>query len=157
MRGGPPTASLRAGVTLGLGCTLAQSVMNELGVVRIKLLAWGEEREARLAAMDEIDAQVAGQGPLAETKEAPPTYTRPISSPRPSVPSRKTFSERSDRLISTAWSSIWEKLGRLAPLKKMDEGEYVERLEKRLAEIEEERRLVAEERKELETRRGDVA
>lgn len=157
MRGGPPTASLRAGVTLGLGCTCAQSVANELGIVRIKLLAWGEEREARLAAMDEIDAQVAGQDPLAETKEAPPTYTRPISSPRPSVPSRETFSERSDRLISTAWSGMWEKLGRLAPLKKMDEGEYVERLEKRLAEIEEERRLVAEERKELETRRGDVA
>lgn len=157
MRGGPPTASLRAGVTLGLGCAVAQGVVNELGVARIKLLAWGEEREARLAALDALDARAAGSDVMEGEKEAPPTYTRPISSPRPSVPSRETFSERSDRLISSAWGGMWEKLGRLAPLKKMDDGEYVSRLEKRLGEVEEERKRAAEERRELEGRRGDVA
>lgn len=154
MRGGPPTASLRAGLTLGLGCTVAQGVVNELGVARIKLLAWSEEREARLAVLDALDARAAGQEGVAEEKEAPPTYTRSISSPTPSVPSRETFSERSDRLISSAWESMWEKMGRLAPLKKMDEGEYVSRLEKRLAEVEEERARATEERRELEGKRG---
>lgn len=151
MRGGPPSASLRAGLTLGLGCAVAQGLVNELEVGRIKLLGWGEERERRLRELDAVEGSAVGEE---GEKVAPPTYTRDISHATPSVPSRETFSERSDRLIGEAWSGMWRKLERLAPLKKMDEGEYVAKLEGRLRDVEEQRREVEREVKELEGRKG---
>lgn len=154
MRGGPPATSLRAGVTLGLGCTVAQGFVNELEVGRIKLLAWGEERDRRLAEIDEVEGRLSSSSE--EQKEAPPSYTRDISSPRPSVPSRETFSERSDRLIGEAWGWGWSKVARLAPLKKMEEGEYVGKLETRLGEVEAERDGVRRELGELENKRGSA-
>lgn len=117
-------------------------------MMRIKAIAWGEERDKILAGNE---ASSAGEGE-GEEKEAPPSYTRSISSPKPSVPSRETFSERSDRLIGSAFDSFKTGLGRLSPVKKMEEGDYERLLREKLAAVESEREQVRREREELEAR-----
>ncbi|KAM0752457.1 hypothetical protein T439DRAFT_324550 [Meredithblackwellia eburnea MCA 4105] len=139
--------ALRSGLTLGLGCVVIQSMFNEAQLVRIKTLAWSEERRAILEEMD--SAQVAEQVP----SEPIPTFTRHISSPVPSVPSRETFSERSDRLIGSGIAWLRDSLARVSPVKKMDDATYQEKLAQRLHAIEKERRDVSVELEKLESLR----
>lgn len=137
----------RSGATLALGCTVVQSIVNEADLLRIKSLAWSEERQRILA---DLDAGTAVELPSAES---PPSYTRSISSPVPSVPSRETFSERSDRLIGGGVEWFKGALARVNPLKKMDDGEYREKLGQRLEVIEREKSELARELDKLEALR----
>ncbi|KAL8293729.1 hypothetical protein RQP46_000430 [Phenoliferia psychrophenolica] len=135
----------RSGATLALGCTVVQSIVNEADLLRIKTLAWSEERQRILA---DIDAGIA-----TESVETPPSYTRSISSPVPSVPSRETFSERSDRLIGGGVGWFKDALARVSPVKKMDDAEYKEKLSQRLEVIEREKAELAMELEKLEVMR----
>lgn len=134
----------RAGLTLSLGCTLLQGIVNEASLFRITALTWSEERTRALAA---LDASSSPSPPTSQTP--PPTYTRDISDPKPSVPSRETFSERSDRLIGGSFVWLTDSLARISPVTKMEEGDYVEKLEGRLREVKAEQELVTKELEEL--------
>lgn len=144
--------------------------MNELDVVRIRLLVWGEERkrikriEASLTAPErEPAADPAARG--AETLPvvgAPRSTTNVAASslgdltdvdprhPSTFYPGRETFSERSDRLASSGWSWFTDKLSVLAPLKRIDEREYERRLVELLEAKSTEREQVREEIRQLE-------
>ncbi|KAI5477087.1 hypothetical protein MNV49_006886 [Pseudohyphozyma bogoriensis] len=132
----------KAGFTVSLASLVVQSAYNELGVLRIKALSWEEDRRTKLAGLD-------AQEVVGDFKTQPPTYTRDIASPLPTVGSRETFSERSDRLFGEAWEWTKKKAGRLAPMKKMEEGEYEDHLRKRIREIEDEEGAIRREIKEL--------
>lgn len=71
----------------------------------------------------------------------------------PSVPSRETFSERSDRLIGGAVEWMKESLARVSPLKKMDDGDYKEKLAQRLEVLDREKSELAQELEKLEALR----
>jgi len=141
----------RAGVTLSLLTTSLQLATNELDLLRIHLLAWGEARQALTLASPPPSFAQAG---LAEGQAAPPTYTRDISQKTPNVPSRETFSERSDRLIGSAWNWTTDRIGRLSPMKKMDTAEYVDKLEGRRREVLDEREKIRREVHEVEKALG---
>lgn len=145
-RGSVGKATLRSGATLAIGCTVVQSLVNEGELFRIKAIAWSEERESRLVSLDAAAARAAVG---VETKEAPPTYTRSISSATPSVPSRETFSERSDRLLGGAFASLTDTLARISPVKKIDDAEYVAALKLRLGAIDQQRSGLKDELDEL--------
>lgn len=123
--------AFKSGATLGFGCVVVQAIVNEGEIMRIKTIGWAEERQSRLR---ELDATTAKDG--LPPKAAPPTYTRSISSPTPSVPSRETFSERSDRLFEGAFVWITDSLARISPVKKIDDLEYETTLHNRLREVE---------------------
>ncbi|KAK4699298.1 hypothetical protein P7C70_g6965, partial [Phenoliferia sp. Uapishka_3] len=142
-----PKGAGRSGATLALGCTVVQSIVNEADLMRIKTLAWSEERQRILADLDAANGRAEEQG------EVPPTYTREISSPVPSVPSRETFSERSDRLIGGGVGWFKDFLGRVSPVKKMDDADYKEKLGERLEVIKKEKAELARELSELEAMR----
>lgn len=91
-----------------------------------------------------------GAGGVAEEKAVPPTYTRSISSPTPSVPSRETFSERSDRLFGSAFVGLTDFLARISPVKKMDDEEYEKALRSRLSEIDLHKQRLEDEMNELD-------
>lgn len=139
----------RAGVTLSLLCTSLQLVINELDVARIHLLAWGEARRERdlLSPPPSLSGVEPGQ-------PTPPTYTRDISQKVPNVPSRETFSERSDRLIGSAWGWTWDRLASLSPVRKIETSEYVHKLEGRRSEVAQERESIKREMEELERARS---
>ncbi|GAA5863955.1 hypothetical protein JCM3774_004431 [Rhodotorula dairenensis] len=173
----PPATPLathaRAGITLALGCTVLQGIVNELDVVRIRLLMWGEERR-RIKRLEAGMTLPGGEEP--QPRPASPS-ARPASSPGPasssslpvaprdasplgdltdvnprdpssfSDPGRETFSERSDRLVSSGWHWFTDKLSVLAPLKRIDEREYERRLEELLKARTDER----------EKNRGEIA
>ncbi len=173
----PPATPLathaRAGLTLALGCTVLQGIVNELDVVRIRLLMWGEERRRikRLEAgmtlpggeephSASAEGRVSAPTPFsATTTTTPGSHASPLSdltdvNPRdPSTfsdPGRETFSERSDRLVSSGWGWFTDKLSVLAPLKRIDQGEYERRLDELLRLRTDERDKVRSEIAELE-------
>lgn len=132
----------RAGLTLGIGCTVLQSIVNEGGLLRIRTIHWAEERDRVLAELDAGKKGVKG--------ETPPTYTRDIADPRPNVPSRETFSERSDRLIGGGVGWLRDGLARISPVSKMEEGDYERTLGEKEARIGREREEIGREMRELE-------
>ena len=174
----PPATPLathaRAGLTLALGCTVLQGIVNELDVVRIRLLMWGEERrrikrleagmtlpggEEPHSASASASAERRVSAPSPSTTTTPGSNASPLSdltdvNPRdPSTfadPGRETFSERSDRLVSSGWGWFTEKLSVLAPLKRIDQGEYERRLDELLKLRTDEREKVRSEIAELE-------
>ena len=178
----PPATPLathaRAGLTLALGCTVLQGIVNELDVVRIRLLMWGEERrrikrleagmtlpggEEPHSASASAERRVSEPTPSSATTTTTTTTTEinasPLSdltdvNPRdPSTfsdPGRETFSERSDRLVSSGWGWFTDKLSVLAPLKRIDQGEYERRLDELLRLRMDERDKVRSEIAELE-------
>lgn len=137
-----PSGAPRAGLTLALLTSLLQLTTNELGLARIHLLSWGEARRQLNLASPPPTFEEAS---LAPGQPSPPTYTREVGQRAPNVVSRETFSERSDRLIGGAWAWVGDRVGRLSPMKKMGEGEYVGRLEGRRREVGEERERVRRE------------
>ncbi|GAA5931356.1 hypothetical protein JCM3775_005003 [Rhodotorula graminis] len=169
-RPAPPLLHARAGLTLALGCAALQCVVNEADLLRIKMLLRGEER-ARVRRFEEEvagegAATISGAGPSslppppgaspapAPTPAPPSSPTHPIASPPShhiaSDPGRETFSERSDRLISSAWAWARLQASRLSPVTQLDEDEYARRLRERLERVKRERERVREEREELE-------
>lgn len=169
----PPATPLathaRAGLTLALGCTVLQGIVNELDVVRIRLLMWGEERrrikrlEAGMTLPGGEEPHSASASavapPSSTTTDTPGSKVSPLSdltdvNPRdPSTfsdPGRETFSERSDRLVSSGWGWFTDKLSVLAPLKRIDQGEYERRLDELLRLRTDEREKVRREIAELE-------
>ncbi|BGP16928.1 hypothetical protein JCM10213_007373 [Rhodosporidiobolus nylandii] len=162
----PAATHARAGLTLALGCAVLQGIVNEGDVIRIKLLAWGEERERakREAASLPAPAPSSPSSSLpapssATASPAPAPATSYLSdltnAPHPSSPSfsdpgRETFSERSDRLFGDAWGWVKTQASKVAPLKRMEEGEYEKKMQGLLAGVEEEKKRVERERMELE-------
>lgn len=146
---------MRAATTLALGCTVVQGIVNESDGIRIRLLLWGEERQRILQELDAAKVSSATGGRTGEDSMAkeiilpPPTYSRSIDSPTPSVPSRETFSERSDRLLSTAFVSLTDSLARISPVRKMDDEDYELALIKRLKSVDEHRSKLEAEMVEL--------
>lgn len=145
--------------------------MNELDVVRIRLLVWGEERKRikRIEASLTAPEREPAADPVARGAETLPVVDAPRSTtnvaasslgdltdvdPRhPSTfsdPGRETFSERSDRLASSGWSWFTDKLSVLTPLKRIDEREYERRLVELLEAKSTEREQVREEIRQLE-------
>lgn len=108
------------------------------------MLAWSEERARILKEIDSADLLVNDTD-----SKAIPTYTRDISTATPNVPSRETFSERSDRLIGSSFNSFKRGLERISPVKKMEEGEYEKALKEKLEGVERERDEVRRELEEL--------
>ncbi|GAA6002957.1 hypothetical protein JCM10207_001918 [Rhodosporidiobolus poonsookiae] len=175
---GSAATHARAGVTLALGCAVLQGVVNEMDVVRIRMLVWGEERQrAKIdppaSSADTASAPTPGTlppprapvpspTPSSSSSRAPsaaPTSSSYLtslttapspSSPHFSDPGRETFSERSDRLLGDLWGWTKRTVGAVSPVKRMEEGEYEKRLEGVLRGVEEERGRVKEERAELE-------
>ncbi|SCZ89717.1 BZ3500_MvSof-1268-A1-R1_Chr9g10567 [Microbotryum saponariae] len=142
-------ASVRAGVTLSLGCTTLQSVFNEVELLRIRAVLRSELRE-RARLVDEEMASV-----LSERRSTPALTTSPAVPATPATPSStttasvhqtspdrndyyaqypnsstardpktETFAARSDRLFSSAWTSFQTTLARWSPVKKLDQEEY---------------------------------
>ncbi|GJN91110.1 hypothetical protein Rhopal_004128-T1 [Rhodotorula paludigena] len=158
----------RAGLTLALGCSVLQGIVNEADVVRIKLLVWGEERarakraEAGLlgepAAAEPSATAVTPDAAAGATAPPPSAYLTDLThrsattpSLAPSDPGRETFSERSDRLIGEGWSWLGRKASALSPVKKLDPEAYERKLEERLRGVEDEMDRARREREELET------
>ncbi|GAA5987931.1 hypothetical protein JCM10908_007275 [Rhodotorula pacifica] len=177
----PFATHARAGVTLALGCTVLQGIVNELDVVRIRLLMWGEERR-RIKRLEAGMTLPGGEEPQAAPAASTPTtvsashsaissttatsaYSPAASTSSPlsdltdinprhpstfSDPGRETFSERSDRLVSSGWHWFTNKLSVLAPLKRIDEAEYERRLDELLKARTDEREKVRSEIVQLE-------
>lgn len=132
---------LKGGLTLGLGCVLVQSLVNEGDLVRIKLLQRSEEKRRRRSE-DDDDSSTRSVLPTAIQSDSPPLPSnRPsILSPLPasapsnaqhfSDPTSLTFSERSDLLIANAWRKTRETVRDWAPLKKIDEREFADKVER---------------------------
>ncbi|GAA6017729.1 hypothetical protein JCM11491_001184 [Sporobolomyces phaffii] len=156
-----PAASIathaKGGLTLGLGCLVVQSLVNEGDLARIKLLQRSEERQGRAHEM--------GSTPLLPTalqSDSPPLPTnRPsLLSPLPpnapsnaqhfSDPTSLTFSERSDLLFKNLWTRTKETVNSWAPLKKLETGEYEQRLEESKRIKREELEAIRTEIRELE-------
>ena len=165
----PALLHARAGLTLALGCAVLQGIVNEADLLRITMLLRGEERarvrafEREVAGAGAAAAAAAGAGPGGAPSSSPgaPTSTPSVTtdlthqvattpSLSPSDPGRETFSERSDRLISSAWAWTRAKASSLSPVTKLDEDEYARRLRDRLEGVERERERVRGEREELE-------
>ncbi|GAA5854863.1 hypothetical protein JCM9279_005542 [Rhodotorula babjevae] len=174
-RPAPPLLHARAGLTLAIGCAVLQGIVNEADLLRIKMLLRGEEQARVRRFEDEVAgagqgaaaasaAEVAGRG--GARSSAPGAPPSPPPAPRvttdlthqvattpslsPSDPGRETFSERSDRLISSAWAWTRATASALSPVTKLDEDEYARRLRDRLEGVERERERVRGEREELE-------
>lgn len=148
--------NLRSAGTLALGCTVVQGLMNEGDGMRIRAIVWAEERERRLKVIDADlvrDRQRGGESGEGKEEEEriPPTYTRSITSPVPSVPSRETFSERSDRLFSSAFRGLTDSLARISPVKKMDDGDYEKALRSRLSEVQKDRQKLKDEMDDIDS------
>ena len=135
---------------------------------------WGEERrrikrleagmtlpggEEPHSASASASAERRVSAPSPSTTTTPGSNASPLSdltdvNPRdPSTfadPGRETFSERSDRLVSSGWGWFTEKLSVLAPLKRIDQGEYERRLDELLKLRTDEREKVRSEIAELE-------
>ncbi|BGP08835.1 hypothetical protein JCM10049v2_004686 [Rhodotorula toruloides] len=160
----PPLLHLRAGVTLALASTMLQGFVNELDVGRIKFIAWSEQRRRmRLLEQgldpDEPVAQPSlrapPSSPTATTPSTQPTslLTTPASTTKINEPSFETFADRSDRVFGEGWRWFKSKLSVLAPVKRIEEGEYEKRLVEMMRQLEEERREVRREIGELRERR----
>ncbi|GAA5900221.1 hypothetical protein JCM8208_002055 [Rhodotorula glutinis] len=172
-RPAPALLHARAGLTLAIGCAVLQGIVNEADLIRIKMLLRGEEK----ARVRRFEDEVAGAGegaaaPLAlggapsraggaptaagATPTTPSVHTdlthQVATTPSllASDPGRETFSERSDRLISSAWAWTRAKASSLSPVTKLDEDEYARRLRERMDGVERERERVRGEREELE-------
>lgn len=145
-----PKGSIKGGGTLGLACVLVQLGVNEAELSRIKMLGWSEERNRVLKELDEA-VSTSNSNSINVEESIPPTYTRSIelSSPDPNVPSRETFSERSDRLIGSSFNSFKRFLSRISPVRKMEEGVYEKTLEGKLEVIEKDLESVRDELKVL--------
>ncbi|GAA5975028.1 hypothetical protein JCM5350_004553 [Sporobolomyces pararoseus] len=162
--GGTPqiVKHVKGGSTLGLGTLLVQSLVNELDLLRIKLLSRSERKQ-----QSRLHSQEEGEGgnsllPTALQSDSPPLPSnRPsILSPLPSVapsnskhfsdPTSLTFSERSDLLFKNLWEKTKSTLKGLAPLKKIERGEFEERVEREMEGKKKELERVRKELKELE-------
>lgn len=152
-KGGIAKGSFKAGLTLGLGCTVVQGIVNEFSLLRIRTLVWSEERKELLKELDAREALALSNqnedGTSSNSNEPIPTYTRDINNPIPNVPSRETFSERSDRLIGGSFNSFKRGLERISPVRKMEDEDYEKALDDRLSGIEKEREEVRNELAEL--------
>ncbi|GAA5919206.1 hypothetical protein JCM5296_004091 [Sporobolomyces johnsonii] len=156
----PPLQHVRAGTTLALGCALVQVVVNELELARIRFIVWGEDRERARQLLSPPPTAAAPQSPppaaAATAAEPPINYLSDwTKAPSPSHahfsdPKTETFSERSDRLILSAWGWVKDKVGELSPVKRLDDGEYERTLEGLLVAKQAEREAVRKEREELE-------
>ncbi|GAA5936507.1 uncharacterized protein JCM15063_001905 [Sporobolomyces koalae] len=151
---------VRSGTTLGIGCLVVQSLVNELDLVRIKLLNRSEQQRASEPVPDSTTTS---------TKERLALEPRPsILSPLPPVapsdssvfsdPTTLTFSERSDRMFANLWNRAKSTAQRLSPLQKIDDGEFEDKLratkDSTKEELEQVRREIAElERLQLQQQR----
>ncbi|GAA5826542.1 hypothetical protein JCM11251_002417 [Rhodosporidiobolus azoricus] len=173
-RPGTPIATHgRAGVTLALGCVVLQGIVNEADLIRIKALARGGNRNDAVAPLTEGPAlSSSARAPLptsiasSASSAAAPSTSSSSSSPyltdltaaphpsspttTPSDPGRETFSERSDRLITSAFSWLKLTAANASPMKKLEEGEWEKKLQGVLGGVEEEREKIRRERMELE-------
>lgn len=150
--------SFKAGLTLGLGCTVLQGVVNEFSLLRIRTLVWSEERKELLRELDAKEVLALSNQSNSKNEDGTsnsnssepiPTYTRDINNPTPNVPSRETFSERSDRLIGGSFNSFKRGLERISPVRKMEDEDYEKALDSRLSGIEKEREEIRIELEEL--------
>lgn len=127
------------------------------------MLLRGEERARAKRFEEAVEGAGAGAGAAAGAGTGPapagaaPRMTTDLTHQvattpalAPSDPGRETFSERSDRLLSSAWQWTKARASALSPLTKLDEDEYVRRLEERLRRVEEQRERTRVEREELE-------
>ncbi|GAA5896346.1 hypothetical protein JCM6882_000991 [Rhodosporidiobolus microsporus] len=168
----PLATHARAGVTLALGCVVLQGIVNEADIIRIRALARGEDPHSGEELPVISSTPLPGAPTSSPTAPAPtsstplpsssssasPTYfTDLTTAPHPSSPTttasdpgRETFSERSDRLISSAFSWLKLTAARASPVKRMEEGEWEKKLQGVLGGVEEEREKVRRERMELE-------
>lgn len=82
----PFATHARAGITLALGCTVLQGIVNELDVVRIRLLMWGEERR-QIKRLEAGMTLPGGEEPLrgSASLSARPANS-PVSAPAPPSP-----------------------------------------------------------------------
>lgn len=152
MRGGGLPASARAGLTLGIGCGVVQTAGNELGVLRRGILQWREEKDLEQRREQSQGSSTAVPGSN-ESSGSVLDGSAPLTHKEFGMPSRETFSERSDRLFGEGWGWFKGKMASLSPVKKIDQREYVDKLETRLKEVESEKVAVAQEMKELEQKR----
>ncbi|GAA5953025.1 hypothetical protein JCM3765_003036 [Sporobolomyces pararoseus] len=158
---------LKGGFTLGLGTLLVQSLVNELDLLRIKLLSRSEEKRRLQPLVSEEEKRFL---PTALQSDSPPLpQNRPsILSPLPPVapsnskhfsdPTSLTFSERSDLLFKNFWEKSKQTLKDLAPLKKIERGEFEERVEREIQgkkkELEGVRKELNELENEIQSREG---
>ncbi|BGP25345.1 voltage gated chloride channel domain-containing protein [Rhodotorula toruloides] len=159
----PTLLHLRAGATLALASTMLQGFVNEVDVGRIKLIAWSEQRHRmrRLEAgfdPDEPPVEPATRPPPSSPAARPPLQpssllTTPASTSKINEPSYETFADRSDRVLGEGWRWFKGKLSVLAPVKRIEEGEYEKRLVEMIRHLEEERGEVRREIGELRVRR----
>ncbi|GAA5854038.1 hypothetical protein JCM8547_008201 [Rhodosporidiobolus lusitaniae] len=162
---GPATPAAthgRAGITLALGCAVLQGIVNEADLIRIRMLSRGRDEEragqpAPLSPSPAPSSSFPSPSPAAPqpASQTPSLFSDLTTAPHPSSPSfsdpgRETFSERSDRLIASTWTSLKSTLSSVAPLKRMEEGEYEKKLREGLERVEEEKKRVEQERRELE-------
>ncbi|GAA5974164.1 hypothetical protein JCM21900_003384, partial [Sporobolomyces salmonicolor] len=160
----PPLQHTRAGVTLALGCAAVQVVVNELEWARIKLIAWGEDRERARHLLSSEPTPTPTTRPPAAAAAAAAAATATsathylsdwTAAPAPSHahfsdPKTETFADRSDRLFGSGWGWVKDKAGVLSPVKRLDEGEYERTLEGLLRAKQVERETVRTELEELE-------
>jgi len=161
-RPNPPSISrhLKGGFTLGLGCLLVQSLVNEGDLLRIKLLQRSEERRKQQDNREASDSTPLL--PTALQSDSPPLPSnRPsILSPLPnsapsnsqhfSDPTSLTFSERSDLLFKNLWIKTKETLKSFAPLKRIEEGKFEELVQREQELKKRELEKVRQELKQLE-------
>ncbi|KAK4057214.1 hypothetical protein OIO90_001709 [Microbotryomycetes sp. JL221] len=159
--------SVKAGFTLGLGCTVVQAIVNEADIVRIKVLASlerqqqlrnqhrpataHESNDASLATTSAVTSQVTTATPSAEftslSDKVKATHSFDTSV-------RPTFSEQSDKLFASAADWVKRKLTSISPVTALSQEEYVARLEKQLDKVEKQRSEVAKELEALERANG---
>ncbi|GAA6064621.1 hypothetical protein JCM10212_006575 [Sporobolomyces blumeae] len=156
---------VRAGFTLGIGCLVLQSLINEGDLARIKLLNRSEER--RRVQLENSNVAPSSDSSTTTRPSPLPAGDSPALAPRPSLlsplppsapsnsshfsdPTSLTFSERSDLLFKAGWDRFKSAVGSLSPVKKIEPEEYRERLEKARDEARGELERVRSEREELE-------
>ncbi|GAA5898036.1 uncharacterized protein JCM6883_000902 [Sporobolomyces salmoneus] len=158
------TKHLKGGFTLGLGCLFVQSLVNEGDLLRINLLQRSEENRQRERHELETPSSSSTDSilPTALQSDSPPLPTnRPsLLSPLPptapsnsshfSDPTSLTFSERSDLMFKNAWIKTKRTMRDWAPLKRIEKGEFEERVERERKGKREELEGVRRELRELE-------
>lgn len=118
---------------------MVQSLVNEGDLLRIKLLDRSEQTRADAASSTAAEPDNTARRGLESDSPPLPTNRPSLLSPLPptapsnsqhfSDPTSLTFSERSDLLFSNFWNKTKETFKSIVPLKKLEEGEFKEKLE----------------------------
>ncbi|KAM0789242.1 hypothetical protein ACM66B_000085 [Microbotryomycetes sp. NB124-2] len=143
---------VRAGFTLGLGCTVVQAIVNEASLLRIKMLANVEQQQQQIKRARQPDTS-SQDLPSPSLPSPPPSLSEQVQAthefdnkPRP------TFSEQSDKLFASASNWIKSKVYKISPVTTLSHEEYVDKLEKQLEVVETRKRKVQQELDDLEKR-----